>query len=94
MTARELLGKLDSVELTEWMAFYQLEPFGQDWLQTAVQSAAAQAPFAKKGQPPQLDKFMPVKPRLKEMSDADFVRMIQALAIKNAKADKKATKAS
>jgi len=28
MPVRELLGRIGSDELTEWMAFYQLEPFG------------------------------------------------------------------
>lgn len=27
---RELLARTDSAELTEWMAFYKLEPFGYD----------------------------------------------------------------
>lgn len=28
MTVRELLARIDSRELTEWMAFYSLEPWG------------------------------------------------------------------
>ena len=28
MTVRELLGRISSRELSEWMAFYRLEPFG------------------------------------------------------------------
>jgi len=28
MPVRELLARIGSDELTEWMAFYQLEPFG------------------------------------------------------------------
>jgi hypothetical protein len=30
MTVRELLGKLDSRELTEWMAYDGLDPIGQE----------------------------------------------------------------
>lgn len=30
MTVRELLQRIDSYELSEWMAYYSLEPFGQD----------------------------------------------------------------
>ena len=30
MTVQELLGRVDSRELTEWMAFYQIEPFGAE----------------------------------------------------------------
>jgi hypothetical protein len=29
MTVRELLERIDSAELTEWIAFDQLEPFGE-----------------------------------------------------------------
>lgn len=29
MTVKELLERVDSKELTEWMAYYTLEPFGQ-----------------------------------------------------------------
>lgn len=28
MTVRELLSRIDTAELVEWMAFYELEPFG------------------------------------------------------------------
>jgi hypothetical protein len=28
MTVREMLARIDSAELTEWRAFYELEPFG------------------------------------------------------------------
>lgn len=28
MTVRQLLSEIDSAELTEWQAYYQLEPFG------------------------------------------------------------------
>ena len=30
MTVRELLARIDSRELTEWMAFYELEPWGSE----------------------------------------------------------------
>ncbi len=30
MTVRELLARMDSRELSEWMAYYGLEPFGQE----------------------------------------------------------------
>jgi len=29
MTVRELLMRIDSRELSEWMAFYSIEPFGE-----------------------------------------------------------------
>lgn len=30
MTVRELLARIDSLELTEWMAAYNVEPWGED----------------------------------------------------------------
>lgn len=30
MTVKELLDRIDSSELTEWIAFYDLEPFGDE----------------------------------------------------------------
>lgn len=30
MTVRELLTRIDSRELTEWMAFFELEPWGSE----------------------------------------------------------------
>jgi len=32
----ELLDTTDSLELAEWIAYWQLEPFGDDWEQTAT----------------------------------------------------------
>lgn len=38
MTVDELLRRISSRELTEWMIYYRLEPFGQDvdWLRAGV----------------------------------------------------------
>lgn len=33
---RELLGRIDSRELSEWMAYWRIEPFGEEWLRNAV----------------------------------------------------------
>ena len=47
-------------ELTEWEAFYLLEPFGEEWRQTALVAAmiASNQMFNGKHSP---DKFMPVQ---------------------------------
>lgn len=38
MTVDELLHRISSRELSEWMAYYRIEPFGQEarWLRTGV----------------------------------------------------------
>lgn len=35
MSVRQLLASMDSREFSEWMAFWLLEPFGEEWKQTA-----------------------------------------------------------
>jgi hypothetical protein len=44
MTVRELLAKIDSRELTEWAAYYSLEPWGaevEDWRAGMIASTIA-----------------------------------------------------
>lgn len=33
---KELQRRIDSAEFAEWLAEYQIEPWGEDWKQTAV----------------------------------------------------------
>jgi hypothetical protein len=69
-------------ELDEWRAFYQLEPFGQDWLQTALACAvSAQGALKKRGgggfKP---DDFLPVKPPVQPESGRDMFAKLRAWA--------------
>jgi len=46
MTVQELLSRVSSRELAEWMAFYQLEPWGtetEDWRAGLIASTVANA---------------------------------------------------
>ena len=43
MTVTELLAKVDSRELTEWLAYAQIEPFGDEWRPIAQLSALTAA---------------------------------------------------
>ena len=59
---RELLARMGSDELTEWMAFYQLEPFGDfraDLRSAIVASTLANAHRSKEGKPFIPEDFMP-----------------------------------
>ncbi len=50
--------------LYEWLAFYQLEPFGDEWLRHAVQVSQFYNAHRGKSQPPRKPEyFMPVEPR-------------------------------
>jgi len=42
----EELGSID--ELYYWLAFYNIEPYGDEWRQTAMQCQATVAPHTKK----------------------------------------------
>jgi len=60
MTRKELLDRMDGIELREWMAFHNLEPFGDEWRQTAIIAMwiALQATQGK--QKFAIEDFMPV----------------------------------
>ena len=58
-----LLTNISSAELTEWMAYYQLEPFGESWFQTGtIAAAVANAAMFREGDPFVPADFMPTDP--------------------------------
>ena len=64
MPVRELLARIGSDELTEWMAFYQLEPFGDlraDLRSGVISSTIANANRAKHSQAFTPEDFMPFR---------------------------------
>ena len=72
MTVRELLAKLGSDELSEWMAFYQLEPFGDfraDYRSALMTSTFANAHRHKDSPPFRPEDFMPFIERQPTFSD-------------------------
>ena len=59
MTVAEMLARMTSQEISEWIAFYKVEPFGeerQDW-RFALMTANLMAPHLKKGARPKLSDF-------------------------------------
>lgn len=48
MTRRQLGREMDVVEFREWMGFYLLEPFGDEWRQTARTCQVAGSAFGGK----------------------------------------------
>jgi hypothetical protein len=57
MPVRELLLRIGSDELTEWMAFYQLEPFGE--MRADLRSGVLAATFANAHKSPHTQAFTP-----------------------------------
>lgn len=80
-TVRELLASIDSNELTEWMAFERIEPFGglHDDFRAGAICAAVTNPYVPKDKPslgasdfmPTLKRFMvDAAPRLPDTPEA------------------------
>ena len=62
MPVREMLARMGSDEFSEWLAFYQLEPFGDyraDYRSGVVASTFANAHRAKDASPFRPEDFMP-----------------------------------
>lgn len=58
----EMLRRMDSAELTEWMAFYQVEPFGWDAHAVGHAITAATVANANRGKgkkPARVEDFIP-----------------------------------
>lgn len=49
MTVKELLQRMDSRELSEWMAYYNIEPFGEERadIRQAITSSEVRNSYAK-----------------------------------------------
>ena len=64
MTVRELLDRMDAREFAEWIAFYNIEPFGDEWRMAGMQAATtANCAAFRKGNSRQIEEFMPLKQR-------------------------------
>jgi len=81
MTVAELLARISSKELTEWMVFSQIEPFGADagYLGHAITASTIANTNRNKGQKPyEVSEFMPKFEKKKEQS---IEQMIQFASI-------------
>jgi len=83
MTVGELLSRISSKELSEWMAYFQLEPFGEGRadLRMGILASLVSNMFTKKGSKRYTPKdFMPEfdKPKV------DWREMLQKVKIINA----------
>jgi hypothetical protein len=89
MTVRELLARIDSEELSEWMAFYNVEPFGSDtqYVGPAISTAAIINTLdAIAGGPGDIAKptdFMPGAGNEKTQSLDEMLQMAQIITLAN-----------
>ncbi len=63
-----MLATVDSVELSEWQHYYQIEPYGQEWLQTGRICSTLDACHRTKGQVNPPAHYMPIKRRLRQQN--------------------------
>ncbi len=81
MTVKEMLQRIDSTELAEWMAYYGLEPFGQEReaLHAGIIAATVANANAAKGKTYQPSDFMPDFERKGQTAD-DMRAILNAMA--------------
>ena len=82
MTVRELLARIDSRELAEWMAYYRTEPFGGcrgDLQAGVIASTIANVNKAKRGKAFSPGDFMPLMKKPKQTED-EMINIMNAMA--------------
>jgi len=80
MTVAELLARISSKELTEWMAFSQVEPFGADadYLGHAITaSTIANVNRTKKTKAHSVEDFMPKFEKKKKQSTTEMIQLAE-----------------
>lgn len=62
MTVGELCRRMDSRELTEWVAFTRyFQALPDPWQQTGLLTSAVLAPYSEKGKAPKASDFVPTE---------------------------------
>lgn len=62
MTVGELEQRMDSIELSEWLAFARYyQPLDNSWAQTGLLAAVTLAPHCKRGHTPSASDFVPIE---------------------------------
>lgn len=62
MTVGELRQRMDSRELSEWLAFARyFQPLDNSWAQASMLASVILAPYSKKGHAPKPKDFMPLE---------------------------------
>jgi len=80
MTVGELSTRMDSRELTEWIAYTRYyEALPDQWEQTGLVVASLLAPYAKEGRSPKARDFVPLTtPPQHESQDREAILKLKA----------------
>ena len=84
MTKAELLNRMSSREISEWWAFYQLEPFGRDadFLGHAITAQTVANVHRTKDVPPyDIEDFMPTFGEKKPQTVAEMIQFARMTTI-------------
>jgi len=84
MTVAELLGRISSRELTEWMAFSQLEPFGAEagYVGHAITASTVANVNRGKGQKAyDVQDFMPTMGKKEPQTVAEMIQFAEMYTI-------------
>jgi len=83
MTVRELLSRVGSDEITEWAAYFRLDPFGEERadLRAGIVASAIANTMGGGKRTYQPSEFMPKfgEPQSRQMSDDDIKQMVCCL---------------
>jgi len=78
MTVRQLLQSIDSHELSEWHAYYEIEHFGETWYQTGMIASTVANSVRdpkKKKKPYSPSDFMPIVSSNEEQDNTEKMLM-------------------
>jgi hypothetical protein len=80
MTVRELSERMDSRELSEWMAYTRyFVALPDPWLQTGLLAAIASAPYSGEGVPPAPLDYVPIaRAPQHEVQDREAIERLRA----------------
>ena len=84
MTVNELLGRISSRELTEWMAFSQLEPFGAEagYVGHAITASTVANVNREKGKKAyEVSDFMPTMGKKEPQTPAEMIQFAEMFTI-------------
>lgn len=81
MTVNELSTRMDSRELTEWIAYTRYyEAIPDSWAETGLLASAMLAPYAQKGKAPQASDFIPIeKPPQHQQQMIEQIKQLQQI---------------
>lgn len=81
MSVARCMEEVDGEEFTRWQAYWKVEPFGQEWQQTALICLVMASAWSKKGSGEwKLEDFLPIKPEKERQTSEQIESVFRLLA--------------